>query len=76
MRDAYLLDEQMTRIKKGERVLTAVEGGFALKPAPANGWMLSGHRFITDAEVFEISDGIAKEVYDEDRAWNMGLGEK
>ena len=49
------------RVFRNERVLTAVDGGFALKPAPSDGWKLGEMRFITDEEVFALSKLIAAE---------------
>ncbi len=51
----------MQRIKRHDRVLTACEGGYVLKPAPADGWLIAGARFVSDEEAIEITKLIAAE---------------
>lgn len=44
----------MKRVNAGDRVMTKCEGGFCLKPAPVDGWLLDGDRFVSDVEVDKL----------------------
>ena len=61
----------MKRIHRNDRILTPVEGGFALKPATCDGWLLEGGRFVSDAELAAMAKALGDEQV-ATGAWILG----
>ena len=61
----------MKRIHKNDRVLSPVEGGFALKPATCDGWLLDGNRLVTDTELTAMAKALSDEQV-ANGAWILG----